>query len=430
MAKRRRAQVFGIGEFGSADLTSEEGKRRQRQQERVSRLAVLSAKFGDSPELDAAIRAQAEAVSPQRRASERMAAGMSSFPLDTEGKPALPAGHKIRMMGDEYWLQSPGPGLMMRKIATEYAPRDKQRIEKLYRERSDIVVNPEIDEHVRQEMVDEKDRQIRSVPKMPPIMRPPTAQETYELNAFEGPGGTRMIKKPNGEFAVDPAYEARAELLKARQSLWDKKYTELEKLNEQESLDWTPEDIAARTTQAVRARNKAMDELWADKPEQPQRINPALETLWLTLMKNVDLGRPLKAGSKISEAQMLKAEQDFVLQAQSMGADPDEARQAFFTQWAFALQDGEDMYSDAVPPMSEETQRRAKAAGVDTLLKGNPYGIEDPTTDPARSSVSLDRYLAGLQKKLPKQLRSMIQNAKAKGATDEQIIQALKEEGF
>ncbi|MHC4540020.1 MAG: hypothetical protein ACYS74_09605, partial [Planctomycetota bacterium] len=84
--------------------------------------------------------------------------------------------------------------------SNDYSPQDQRQIERLYRQRSTIATDPDLDrdEDARQRALDEIDTALSRIPVLSPMMRQPTPQETFEQAVVTGKRPSHLRSpKPN-----------------------------------------------------------------------------------------------------------------------------------------------------------------------------------------------------------------------------------------
>jgi hypothetical protein len=103
----------------------------------------------------------------------------------------------------------------------EYSPQDQRQLEKLYQTRSKAALNPDLTEDERQSFFDKIDADISKVPRLNPMMRQPTPQETFEQSIVTDPvTGVRGFFDPkSGKFNA-----MNADLNQEHQKLWWSRY--------------------------------------------------------------------------------------------------------------------------------------------------------------------------------------------------------------
>jgi hypothetical protein len=122
--------------------------------------------------------------------------------------------------------------------SNDYSPQDQRQIERLYRQRSTIATDPDLDrdEDARQRALDEIDTALSRIPVLSPMMRQPTPQETFEQAVVTGPDGTQYLW--DGKTAK-PLEKPKAE--QDAQNTWMKDFhSEYDRLNRVEDSGDTP----------------------------------------------------------------------------------------------------------------------------------------------------------------------------------------------
>jgi hypothetical protein len=258
----------------------------------------------------------------------------------------------------------------------EYSPQDQRKIEKLYKERSDIATDPDLDPEAKQYGLDQKDIEIGRVPHhITPMMREPTAQEKFDQSIVTAPDGTQGVINKSGAFAP---FEAS----KQEQSYQDRR-------KDLTNMLMRDEDITKKMTfpeiQDL-AENLAKREYGRlERPDESETgLAPELTNLWAQTMVTLEDD----VTGRATEKQMLKAMRGYIQKALSMGIPPEVAEADFLRRWEAAEEKISFWKDDVVAPMSDELKRKAKYKTVgavtpkqDDVLFGLSRGEGTVTVD-------------------------------------------------
>jgi hypothetical protein len=118
----------------------------------------------------------------------------------------------------------------------DYSPEDQKRIENLYRQRSEIALDPDLNnnEDARQQALDQVDTELSSIPHLSPEMREPSAQQQFDAALVQGPDG--QMGTWNGEkFSPIESSKAESQAKADRQKQYSSFFNrELDLLNKEE----------------------------------------------------------------------------------------------------------------------------------------------------------------------------------------------------
>ncbi|MBE3035833.1 MAG: hypothetical protein IMZ70_01920, partial [Candidatus Atribacteria bacterium] len=158
-------------------------------------------------------RLVAEQVEKQRTSPSTV--GRKTFapvPGQAVNPNVVPEKFKLQQdMQGNYWnriQRTEGGPLVIERLSSEYSPADQKKITQLYQARSEAITDPENSPEEKQAFADKFDAMISIVPKMPPMMREPTPQQTFESSIVTDPATQQrgFFDPKSGKFnpLVDP----------------------------------------------------------------------------------------------------------------------------------------------------------------------------------------------------------------------------------
>jgi len=256
--------------------------------------------------------------------------------------------------GSQFSLQIPT------HYTNDYSPQDQKKIEKLYKDRSDIATDPELDrdEEARQAALDEIDRQISRVPRVTPIMKQPTPQEQFNSTIVTTPDGQQgywdgkkftAFSEGKGDQAYRDAYS---------------KYLDAKMKAEADKEDPRPWDVLHREAKLqadLQFGRVAM-------PEPSQGLNPALNDEWTNSLANLKPKWHL-GGRQANEKEMKAEMASYIQRAIKLGVSPEIAAADYLQRWKDAA-DGAAPGRDIVSKMSDAMKKEAQYAYLDTIQAG------------------------------------------------------------
>jgi hypothetical protein len=255
--------------------------------------------------------------------------------------------------------------LILEKLSN-YSPEDQKNIKQILQDRSRIAQSPDLSPADRQVALDLKDAQLSTIPKAPPILQEPDAQEQLETRNVKGPDGRDYYLDHQGNPKPYEVDNAEQEEQNARRDFILKRVEQRSK--EQADVAFTGDKVST----SVMAQEAAS--IW-DTVNNPMREEDSfiqeLQPLWLETMQLLDTGK------KVSEQQMLDAMENYALQAQARGVPAEDARNDFLQHWQSALGGG-DQYSPIVPNISKRTQQVIRDTATDSVRRNDPDARQEP----------------------------------------------------
>jgi len=307
-------------------------------------MANPSFRWGESYAMKALGRGAERAAAPGPE--ERMGApmmlpgGMQEF-MDPQGM--------TETYGPEGRLISEG---MPQHYSNKYSPRDQRRVEKLYQERSEIAMDPEIDETTRQSALEQVDMQLSSVPQLSPEMQQPTAQQVFDQSLVKTPDGQVGTVNPrSGQFnPITPSTDDTKQEQKLR-DLTMKIFM---------SQDDEVKNIGKAETQA---RRIILGKQTGDIPE-------AFNLVWDNMLSELEDGHVGRATKKAMVEQMKKF-RDLAMQT---GVPAHVAQSDFLMRWKKAADKASVWRDDVVPPFPKEYEKYLKESPETVGAEGGGAG--------------------------------------------------------
>lgn len=329
------------------------------------------------------------------------------------------------MLGN-YWnriQRFAGGPLMIERLKSEYTPADQRKVEKLYRDRSAWATDPEAGPEEREAAFDMIDAQISRVPKMPPIMREPTAQQKFDASIVTAPDGMKGTFEPKtGKFLPLESSKAREKEDEEHRKRLGIHIATLVKANED------PDNKNPRDYKQLLDQAKWMaDAEFGRVKLRTDAIKPELDTLWQAKMSKLDeIG--LFKNKRASNEQMIEVMRSYVQNAMAFkGVTESEAKYDFTQRWIDALGGGQ--YNDLVPKMSADMKRKARFVAASTVVENDPdlAGVRDQAvgvTKPA-GQPEVPSGLESIWPTLDDDDKAAIQQKLSEGWTATEILTAL-----
>lgn len=323
-----------------------------------------------------------------------------------------------------------GGPLVIERLRSEYTPADQRKIEKLYRDRSAYATDPNLNREERQAGMDKADAMISRVPKMPPIMREPTAQQKVDANTVAVDGVKYFYDGKSLKPIDDQASKARAELEKERRTRRAKINDDLFKANEAALGRGDP----SRSIESINAESDMRSQIEFGLLKPAGSEVPQLDPVWQMFKSELD--DKMNSKGRASENQMKELMGRYTFYATNMreleGITVAEAKYDFLQRWQKAIGDGDPI----VAKMSPQTRRRMWSVAADTI---DPQGImrqsisahELPAKPiPPGMEAIWDAKDAKGNPILTEEVKTDIQSLLMEGKTVPQILAMLKELGM
>jgi len=318
-----------------------------------------------------------------------------------------------------YWLRKQsGKGLSLQRLATSYSGSAQKTITKLYQDREYIATTRDLSEADRQAALDKKDLEISRVPKLPPIMQQPSAQELFEQSVVEHEGQKGTISKTSGEFKPFEKDKAAAEEAKEVRALRQKNFAEIEKNNADVMRYKNPDGSDMSAEQRMQMNESQIGYIMKGLPKPPDEAAEA-KTLYYKVLEPVS-AEMLAIGRRLSKARMLDLMKEYVKLAPGRGIAAEEAESQFFRMWKSSV-DGQSMFGSIVPQMDNEIKRLFENADAKSIISNDPFST------PGEALATIQKVIKG---DIDAADQATIQQMLAAGATPDQVIEQMKKAGY
>ena len=242
-----------------------------------------------------------------------------------------------------------------------YLPADQKKLERFYKERSDIATDPSVNEDERQQAIDKVDAMISKVPRITPMMKQPSAQQKAE---------SQLVTIEGNKYFYDGKTLKPLETDKAvqeQQQAYNKTYeTYLNGLIKNDEYAKVPTPVLAR-----RARMFA-DQVHGRAPDRPKAMSPKLDELWQVMMNQLDsMGTP---GKRAVAKEMPEVVNKYVQYAMSAyGMEWQEAMYDVMLRWENSTNDPDDPFNWLLPKMSDEDKRVLSRSRAEYIKNGSTH---------------------------------------------------------
>ena len=255
----------------------------------------------------------------------------------------------------------------------EYSPFDQKKLERLYTSRSEFATDPELTDQERQGAFDAIDAKISAVPRISPMMKEPTAQQKYEASIVTDPvTGQRGIVGKDGKLnpLIDPKIQ------QAEQDAYNTRYYKnLDALRKTNDDPLNLNQKREYPDLVDEARSMTDIEMGRTKGRRDSNM-PELDEAWTTTMSDLQVDNKF-ADKRASEAQMLRAMDQYIAMAVDRGARDIDAKADFLQRWQAAI--GGGPHFNLVPKMSATTRNKAQVAMAGTIRQDDAisrqYGL-------------------------------------------------------